>query len=159
MSNKLDPTLAAVAEDTIMSLAFLFLMSEEEAGETQTDQTVVASVEFSGPFTGALYVSAPTEMLDELAANMLGFEEGEAGVPSETVKNDALKELLNVICGNLLPEIAGNEAVFKVHAPSVHPEPQIPATYRDQPQAGQARFYVEEGPLELVLFVDNHAMV
>ncbi|MFP4355083.1 MAG: chemotaxis protein CheX [Phycisphaerae bacterium] len=159
MSNKLDETLAGVAEDTIMSLAFLFLMSEDEAGGIEADASVTASVEFSGPFAGALFLSAPQPMLDELAANMLGFEQGEAGLPSDDVKNDALKELLNVICGNLLPEIAGNEAVFKVHAPQIQPESAIPETYRDQHQAGAAKFYVEEGALELVVFVDNHALV
>jgi chemotaxis protein CheY-P-specific phosphatase CheC len=158
MSDQLNETLAAVAEDTIMSLAFLFLMSEDEAGGGPDGSAMVASVDFSGPFTGALFIAGPKEMLPELAANMLGFEEG-AEPPSAAVQNDALQELLNVICGNLLPEIAGAEAVFKVHAPKLHEEDIIPETFQDLPPAGRTELYSEYGKLELTLFLDNHALV
>jgi hypothetical protein len=159
MSEQLNETLAAIAEDTIMSLAFLFLMSEDEAGGAPDGNATIASVDFSGPFSGALFISGPQEMLPELAANMLGFEEG-AEPPSPEVQNDALQELLNVICGNLLPEIAGAEAVFKVHAPRLHhATDMIPETFQDLPPAGKAELYCEYGKLELALFLDNYALV
>lgn len=158
MNQQLNETLAAVAEDTIMSLAFLFLMSEDEAAGAPEAEAVIASVDFSGPFAGALFISGPKQMLPELASNMLGYEEG-AEPPTSSVQNDALQELLNVICGNLLPEIAGAEAVFKVHAPKLHGGDLIPQTFQDLPPAGTAELYSEYGKLELALFLDNHALV
>ena len=157
MSNRFDDALSQVAEETMMSLAFLFLLNDEETADVGDVEKVVASVDFSGPFAGALFVSAPTALLPELAANMLGFEE-EAGEPGPEVQNDALKELLNVICGNLLPEIAGAEAVFKVHAPQVCGG-GIPDVYLDQTAAGKVTLPIESGVVELVLFVESHALV
>lgn len=158
MSDQLSETLGAVAEETIMSLAFLFVMNEDEADCREDSEPVVACVDFSGPLNGALFVAGPRAMLPELTCNMLGFEEG-AEPPSLEVQTDALMELLNVVCGNLLPEIAGPEAVFKVHAPKLAAENLIPESFQDLPPVGRSTLYTEYGKLELCLFLDNHALV
>ena len=46
---------------------------------------------------------------------MLGQEEP----PPEPTQKDALGEIVNVICGNLLPSIAGPEPVFDISAPEI----------------------------------------
>ena len=46
---------------------------------------------------------------------MLGIEEA----PEHGVVLDAFGELTNVICGNVLPLVAGPEAVFDLDAPEV----------------------------------------
>jgi hypothetical protein len=158
MSDQLSETLGAVAEETIMSLAFLFVMNEDEADQQQQGEPLVVCVDFSGPLNGALFVAVPEGMLPELTCNMLGFEEG-AEPPGMEVQTDALKELLNVVCGNLLPEIAGAEAVFKVHAPRLATENLIPETFQDLPPVGRSTLYTEYGKLDLCLFLDNHALV
>ena len=52
-------------------------------------------------------------MLPGLAANMLGVDEA----PGSAEQADALGELANVLCGNLLPAIAGEQHVFILEAP------------------------------------------
>lgn len=85
--------------------------------------TVAAQVSFVGPFAGRLVLAVEEQMLAGLAANMLGVDE----VPSPTEQADALGELANVLCGNLLPMIAGSQLVFLLDAPApvtdVSPEP------------------------------------
>jgi hypothetical protein len=54
-------------------------------------------------------------MMPALAANMLGVDEPP---PPPADQRDALGELANVLCGNLLPEIAGTEHVFLLAAPA-----------------------------------------
>ena len=54
----------------------------------------------------------------ELTENMLGLDEGEAEISSDD-QADALKETINVICGNLLPAIAGKDAVFDIQPPEI----------------------------------------
>ena len=64
------------------------------------------------------------EALAELTANMVGAEDP-SDVPPEQ-QTDGLKELVNVICGNLLPVLAGAEVVFDVHAPILLNRGEIP---------------------------------
>ena len=116
MSNdtRLNEPLRQVAEETFESLAFMFAMpGDDEFGPDPDAPLAVARVSFHGPFAGELHLGVSRDMLPDLAANMLGMDE-QATAPTPEQQADALRELLNVVCGNLLPAIAGAEAVFNV---------------------------------------------
>jgi chemotaxis protein CheY-P-specific phosphatase CheC len=66
---------------------------------------------------GDLLLIISDAAMPELASNMLGMDEEET--PPEDQQRDAVKETLNVICGNLLPKIGGVEAVFDIQAPEI----------------------------------------
>ena len=74
---------------------------------------VAVSVSFDGPLSGRFVLRASSEILPGVAENMLGANDN----CSIAVQRDALGELANVICGNLLPMIGGAEAVFVLSAP------------------------------------------
>jgi chemotaxis protein CheY-P-specific phosphatase CheC len=74
-------------------------------------------MEFAGPFTGALILMAPRAFCDQTAANVLGLEADEP--EAQRGAEDALKELLNIACGNLLTTLAGEEPVFDLSIPKV----------------------------------------
>jgi chemotaxis protein CheY-P-specific phosphatase CheC len=97
-------------------LAFIFAFPSEDPG--RVEDPVKAEVSFKGTLRGTMTLEMPSEVLPELAANMLGME-GEA--PSVEKQYDALGETANVICGTLLPSLAGEEAVFDIGAPRVGP--------------------------------------
>jgi hypothetical protein len=96
-------------------LAFVFPMPELEpppaAGRT------AAVVDFDGHRAGHLVLSVSDELLPVIAANMLGASATGCGSPSRDEQLDALKEVANVICGNVLPSIDGPRALFRLHAP------------------------------------------
>jgi hypothetical protein len=148
-----DQALQDVAEETFETLAFMLVMPDDEPMEPDPAMTACC-VEFSGPFGGTLYVRVSSAMLPALAANMLGME-FDSGVPSPEQQRDALRELLNVVCGNLLPAIAGTEPLFNVGAPELLDEPDLPATRHDREPAGRARMELDSGSAELVLFMDR----
>ena len=94
-----------------------FLLTAEKADEAQAalplERTV--SVRFHGPFSGSLVLKVSGGLAPALAANMLGID-GEA---PEGAQLDALKETANVLCGNVLPEIAGHKEIFRLDAPEL----------------------------------------
>ena len=155
MSYPLDELLAGVAEEIFEELAFMLIMFEDEAvgieGEART-----ASVAFAGAFQGRLVVSVSEQMLGELARNMLGLDE--QADPSLDRQQDALKELANVICGNLLPGIAGSEAEFDVGSPSLEVSEFPGEVPSGQQQVAQAQLLFDSGEAKLVLFLDNAAV-
>ncbi|MDX2052216.1 MAG: chemotaxis protein CheX [Polyangiaceae bacterium] len=77
--------------------------------------SVAVAVEFIGPAEGTLWISVAPSMLAPIASAMLGDDD----VESETVQQDALRELANIVCGNVLPLIAGGQAVFDLMSPRI----------------------------------------
>lgn len=116
MSNPLDVLLRDVARETFEQLAFILSPEDDAPAEPGDERTVC--VTFRGPFSGALTITLSAPLLPTLAANMLGMEDAEI-TPND--HEDAFRELANVICGNLLPRIAGARPVFEVGAPCCLP--------------------------------------
>ncbi len=119
MTAAADGRLAEVTIDTLEKLAFLFASPAEAPPEVEESRLTTVRVEFAGAFAGGVEVSLSGPVLAELAANMLGAMDGEPLAPDAQL--DALKELANVVCGNMLPALGGEEAEFSIRAP--HPVP------------------------------------
>lgn len=76
---------------------------------------VVLAVDFSGAGRGALHLTLPDSMVALVASSMLG-EDGPLELGEQY---DAVCELANVVCGNVLPLVAGERAVFDLASPRV----------------------------------------
>jgi CheY-specific phosphatase CheX len=119
-----EATMAKVAGDVLATMAFAIVMPEES--ETSGAAEYRGVVDFRGPVSGAFRLALPESIVPALANNMLGRDESEACTDDE--KRDAVGELANVICGNLLAEMAGPKPVFRLDAPKVEgPAPQAGA--------------------------------
>jgi chemotaxis protein CheX len=154
MNTNLTDTLSRVAEEVFESLAFVLpAFEEDESGPPTGTPKTAGSITFTGPFEGTLSVSVSNELLSAVAANMLGFDFGE--VPSEDTQRDAFKELLNVICGNLLPALAGEDAVFDVGAAELIADGAVLEDVSGRPAIAGAKLHLEEGWAELVLFTPS----
>src|SRR5262249_21385176 len=110
---------------------------------------VSVQVSFDGPCAGTLYLSVDEQLLPNLAAKMLGEEEA----PSMDLQCDALGEFANVVCGNLLPRIAGKEAVFDMGVPLLIHDI---STYLLFDTAAEVRLDVEQRVAELRLLLMSH---
>lgn len=148
MPSTMDQSLSQTTAATFEELALLFPEHELSPEQEAAPLDVTVSVDFRGPFTGRLVLSASACILPAIASNMLG----DAGSRQPPLQRDALGELANVICGNVLPAIAGAEAVFHLSAPRVHDADESPSREADAPSA-QVQFGVEDGRVASTLFV------
>lgn len=156
MLNKPDEILSTVAEEVFEDLAFVLVMPDDgsvEHDDCPDAATSVASISFRGPFSGTLFLTVSEELLPMIAANMLGLEDCETATQEE--EQDAFKELLNVVCGNLLPEAAGVEAVFDVGGATLLDGDRTPQTLPGQSLVGKVRFNLEIGWAELAFFANE----
>lgn len=150
-------TLYHVAEDVLEKLAFIFSFPEDERDQMDYATTVSARVSFAGPFTGTLIMAVAAEALPELAGNMLGLDDDEETTTEQ--QHDALKELINVVCGNLLPAISGKQSVFNVNTPEIVPSGESAIT-DDSPQpVSVAKMDLDEGQCDLILFIDGETAI
>ena len=76
---------------------------------------VILAVDFSGAGQGTLHLTLPDSMIAPVASAMLG----EDGPLELSEQYDAVCELANIVCGNVLPLIAGERAVFDLASPRV----------------------------------------
>jgi chemotaxis protein CheY-P-specific phosphatase CheC len=146
MSTKLETELYKAALLTFEELGFLFPTPEMDEQQLNAQVEAAVSVEFEGPFSGTLMVKICGGLLPTIAANMLGEEDA----PSEDQQHDALGEIVNVICGNMLPGIAGKSEIFRVSAPQV-------AESTDSPPVAEVQVGLGQGRAELLLFISGYA--
>ena len=116
--NTAHETLAEVAEQTLEDFAFMFVddLPQEAPEPPQDEEMYRADITFESPQgQGAVSALAGSGFCDELAHNVLGLEVGE--VMLEGASENALCELLNVICGSLVAELYGRETVVHLSVP------------------------------------------
>lgn len=93
----------------------VFLLPEVPPDEIQRQRrvTAVATIGFTGPRPGRLQLLAAEGLLPRLTANMMG-----ADVADPALQLDALGEIANIICGQVLPVLDENGA-FQQTPPEV----------------------------------------
>ena len=105
MNEELRETIIDGFTDVIEKMAFMFI-EEAEEDEMDADGALVATMSFTGDHSGSLTLALSPATANELASNVIGVD-------------DALRELLNVTCGNLLTGHYGEEPVFDLSVPKV----------------------------------------
>jgi hypothetical protein len=145
MSKKLETELYKAAALTFEELSFLLPTPEIDEQQWNAQAEAAVSVDFEGPFSGKLLVKVYGGLLPIIAANMLGEEE----VPSRNQQYDALGEIANVICGHMLPGIAGSKDIFHVSPPKM-------AESTDVPPMAEVQVGLGLGRADLLLFVSRY---
>jgi len=116
MSANSEQAILEAASRVFETSAFLSvapLHSEDELVEP--DQA--ATMTFRGAAAGRVSMRVSSEMLDTIANNLL--EPSEDATEQAQRRTDVLKEMLNMVCGNLLTEYFGAEPVFDLSPPEV----------------------------------------
>jgi len=153
MNDERKELLSRVFMDVLEQMAFMFgdTASADDFREISCE-ILLARMEFHGAMHGSLQLAVPLHMCPELAANFLGTEPEDAEEPR--IYRDALKELLNVTCGNVLTSFAGEEPVFDLTVPEV--TDLAPDDRELFAQDGSSVFFlVDEHPVAIRLTIDG----
>ncbi|AHG87692.1 hypothetical protein J421_0155 [Gemmatirosa kalamazoonensis] len=137
--------LHSAAATTFEALALLLPSAGLTSAEAAAPYAHAVGVAFAGPLQGRLELRVSADVARCIAENMLGTDDADAALVG-----DALGELANVVCGNLLPEIAGRSAVFHLAAPRALDLRPVGGT-----PAFAAAFGVDGGRAELALYLDR----
>jgi CheY-specific phosphatase CheX len=99
---------------------FAFVFVEASDGDPGIagfkDRLLQAAIMFRGKAEGAIALSAPAALCKEMAANILGMDPEEA---DDDAGEDALKEIVNVICGEMMPVLFGEKEVVDLTVPAL----------------------------------------
>ncbi len=152
MGNSQKMVLGKVVSESMEKLAFMFFMSDSFREPIPFQNAVTAEVSFSGVFSGRLAVVMAEPALKELAANMLGIDSEEV---EQNHLEDALKETANIICGNWLPVVGGDEAVFHIAAPRILSPSQAATALTGTSPSVLEKMSVDEEPCDVYFFRDG----
>jgi CheY-specific phosphatase CheX len=148
MSNSLETQLYRATVLTFEDLGFVIPSPDLQRKQKAAALEAAVSIGFHGPVQGDLVLAIGGGILPLMAANMLG----EARVrPSVGLQQDALGELANVICGNVLPDIAGTESAFDLDPPRLLPAERVRRTA--PPPNAEAHVGLGDGRADVYLFL------
>lgn len=153
MEQQIKHILTVVANETLEKLAFIFAFADDERVNGGPSPAVTGRVDFNGYFSGSLMLRISQGAVGELAANMLGLDD-DCEI-SDAEQQDAFKEMLNVICGNLLPAIAGDQMEFHIGPPAVMTEDEARTELNQQEPLSVARLMLEDGFCDLYFYADS----
>ncbi len=106
--------LTTVFSDVLSDLAFMFT-DDEPAEPSPGSLWLEGTIRYQGPVSGELRVLCPMEFTRLLAANLLGIDADDA--EAEARSPDALREFLNVLCGQFVTAAYGHDKVFDLSIP------------------------------------------
>ncbi len=99
--------------------AFIFIdpLPESARPNPATWESIGVSLSYGGSCKGHLSLWAAMPFIRTLCSNMIGADEG-SSIPLDKLV-DALKEILNMIVGNLLTVVYGDAPVFELGLPEL----------------------------------------
>ena len=116
MPQQKSATLTAIFSEILANLAFMFT-DEDETLPDEGMEWWETSIRYKGPVSGALTFKCPRPFTNELAANLLGVDPDQE--VEEEQAQDAVKEFMNIICGQVVTTFHGTEHVFDLTIPEV----------------------------------------
>jgi hypothetical protein len=148
MSTELGDQLYQTASEAFERLATMTPLPLEEAVNANGAFWKAARVDFKGPLVGTFRMRFYGGLSHAVAQALL--EEP----PSVQQEEDALKEMANVICGNLLPYIAGPKPLFKMNPPQIEQTPAKKSSSQE-PLLAEACITFPEGHVTMEVFIEK----
>ncbi|UCG17278.1 MAG: chemotaxis protein CheX [Phycisphaerales bacterium] len=123
MQEQKTASLAAVVSEVLQNLAFMFT-DFYDAEVSSKDIWLETEIGYTGPARGTLRFHCNREFTTLLAANLLGTDPESVDSPAKA--NDAAKEFVNILCGQLITALHGTEDVFDLTIPRLRELPETP---------------------------------
>jgi CheY-specific phosphatase CheX len=153
MSNSLEAELVQATALTFEGLAFVFPSPELLQEQLDAPFEAAVTVDFNGTCGGNLTLMVAGGVLPTIVGNMIGGERGH----DPDARCDALGELANVICGNVLTHIAGHDKSFLLSAPKMISFEEL-SSMRDSERA-EIRVGIEGGRAEVTFSLNRKPAV
>jgi CheY-specific phosphatase CheX len=154
MTNPLLTALYQTTASTFEDMGFILPTHEIDENQQQAKRTISVCIDFHGTQEGMFIIHTFGKWLPFLAANMMGEENS----PSEKLQKDAIGEIANIICGNILQELAQPDDDFRLDSPRFLDLKDVAAVERLTPKV-QAHMGVEDGRITVDLYITQGSLM
>lgn len=150
-AEKLRERVFDIAINTFEVTCYMFPLEEWEIEEGEDiqkpDPNLRAIVRFDGAATGAMIICPSYELLDAIAANMLGIDEA-----TSAEKEGALCEIANIICGNTVPLFAEDENICYIRPPRMAEIDEDPDLMFKDMHSEHVEILLDEGQIDISVY-------
>lgn len=143
--------LKGIAYQTFEITCYMFPLEEWEIDEDETpdpgEDSIRAVVHFDGAARGRMQIRVSPELYDAIAENMLGMEEG-----TPEIKEGALCEIANIICGNTVPIFAKGDEICYIRTPKIVASGQAAEEEFESMTSESVHVHLDEGVAEITIY-------
>lgn len=110
-------TLTTIFSEVLANLAFMFDDGDDDQETLPGTVWLQTTIRYSGAAAGTLVFRCSRDFAALLAANLLGVDPDTENASAQS--EDATKEFMNIVCGQLVTALHGTEEVFNLDIPEV----------------------------------------
>jgi len=123
----------------------------EDESDGVGEDSISALVHFDGAAEGGMQIRVSSELFDAIAENMLGLEEG-----NQELKEGALCEIANIICGNTVPIFAKGEEICYIRTPRIAESQQAAEGEFGSMISEKIHVHLDEGVAEVTIYYSEN---
>ncbi len=151
MKKKIEAVLEEASIKTFEDICFMYLEPELKDSQKNLELEAMTEVRFRGDFSGKLIIESRGDLVTAAAANMLSNDH-----PSLQQQMDALGEIANIICGNIVPSLGRRKGKGnKIESPRFLSKDELLKEEKGTPLA-EVTLNFNQGRADIKLFVDNY---
>jgi hypothetical protein len=151
LKTRIEKNLKEAAVKTFEDICFMYQVPELEEIQKNLAPKAAAEVKYRRDFTGKLVIETSSGLESAIAANMLSID-----LPSSQQKRDALGEVANIICGNIVPSLGISGHGYKIESPKpLNKDELLKEEGREKPLA-EFTLNLNQGRADIKFFVDNY---
>lgn len=143
--------LKGIAYQTFEITCYMFPLEEWEIDEEETvdlgEDSISAVLHFDGAAQGGMQIRVSPDLFDAIAENMLGMEEG-----TPEIKEGALCEIANIICGNTVPIFAKGDEICYIRTPKIAADRQAAEDEFESMASESVHIHLDEGVAEITIY-------
>jgi len=137
---------------TFEDICFIYQVPELKDAQKNMELEAAAEVKYRGDLTGKLLIETRGGLSMAIAANMLSND-----VPSAQQKKDALGEIANIICGNVVPSLGRGKLEYKIESPRPLNKDELLKEEKQGNPLAEITFNFNEGRADIKFFVDGYS--
>jgi hypothetical protein len=152
IKTKIKKVLQEVTISTFEDICFMYTAPELEDVQKNLKLEAAAEAKYRGDYTGKLLVEIRGGLLSAIAANILSND-----VPSSRQKKDALGEIANIICGNVVISLGRSGRGSKIESPRYLNKDELLKEEGKCIPLAEVTLNFKEGRADIKFFVDGYS--
>jgi len=154
MKTRIEKALEEATVKTFEDVFFMYPSPELKDIQKNLKPEAAAAVKYRGNYTGKLLVETRGALLSAIATNILSND-----LSDSRQKDDALGELANIICGNIVPYLGRGGKGYKIESPKSLNRKQLLEEKKQGKPVAKLTLNFDQGRADIKFYVDGNFSV
>jgi CheY-specific phosphatase CheX len=150
MKTRIEKALEEATVSTFEYICFMYPAPELKDIQKNLKLEAAAEVKYKGNYTGKLLIETRGDLLSAIAGNILSND-----FPNPQQKNDALGELANIICGNIVPYLGRGGQGYKIESPHSLNKKELSEKKKQGKPLAKVTLNFNQGRADIKFYVDG----